>query len=1054
MNSDFFNTGAEALAQRFNAPGVEYRGKPFWSWNGELEEKELVRQAEIMKEMGLGGYFMHSRAGLITEYLGEKWFDCINAVSDCSKEIGMEAWLYDEDRWPSGSAGGMVTQNPKYRMKSMYVYEMKPEQFVWDDSVYSAFAAKIDGINIYEYFPIRRDADIKSLGGYKILKFAIVYDKPESVYNGTTYIDTMMLEAVEKFIELTHERYKEKCGERLGGVIKGIFTDEPHRGKMMGNYAVDEDGIISCAAAWTDDIFDEFRKRYGYDPEPILPELFYRKNGEILAPVKHDYIDLSDNLFIERFAMPINDWCVKNNIDFTGHILHEDSLMNQTVPSGSVMRFYQHMGVPGIDILSEGNKCYWAAKQLDSAARQTGKTWRLSELYGCTGWQTDFRAHKSVGVWQAFFGVNLRCHHLSWYTMEGESKRDYPASILHQAPWYKDYGYVETYFARLGVVMTEGKSVCDVLVLNPIDSVFAQAYLGWANWIFSASEDVNKLENHYADLFRMLSGRQVDFDYGEEQMMSQLASVEVEDGVTVLKVGEASYKTVVVSGMLTMRSTTLGLLKEFADMGGRIVFTEDIPEYVDVLCSDKVKELSNHKNSVVVQFSAEELAGAIKADSKYSVEIKDEKGNAAESVYCRIRECKEDNAIFAVFLNVDTENPVPGAQINLNGVSKADFSAVELWDCETGEKIDIKDGVVVNGDGSISFVLDFEKIDEKVVVFLAKASDDAVKKQALQVKEIIDITGEFNYILNELNICVLDYANWRFAGKEWHTVKEALKVDIEIRDTVGIERRGGEMLQPWFAKKYCEDEFGDIELEYEFYIDDIPESDIILCGERPENISYSINGNELVCPDYDDFWIDSCFKKLPVEKSFLRIGKNIVTARVNFKRTTNIEALFIIGDFGVNIVGTNERHIVKPASRVGFGNLCNYGLPFYSAEISYIIPNEKLPRINSGEKAYLAVPKFGGALIKVAKAYAPNETRLSAWEPYEIDITDFVSGEEDIIVTVTCSRRSTFGPLHLVPAILSAYGPNEFVSNGDNWSDEYVLLDSGIQDKISITVKE
>ena len=103
------------IKQVFLSPSVEYRGKPFWSWNGELRGEELVRQAHIMKEMGLGGYFMHSRAGLITEYLGEEWFDLINEVADAAEADGMEAWLYDEDRWPSGSAGGKVTVDPQYR---------------------------------------------------------------------------------------------------------------------------------------------------------------------------------------------------------------------------------------------------------------------------------------------------------------------------------------------------------------------------------------------------------------------------------------------------------------------------------------------------------------------------------------------------------------------------------------------------------------------------------------------------------------------------------------------------------------------------------------------------------------------------------------------------------------------------------------------------------------------------------------------------------------------------------------------------------------------------
>ena len=58
----------------------KYRPIPFWSWNEKLDTEETARQVKLMDEAGLGGYFMHSRAGLITEYLGEEWFDLTNAV--------------------------------------------------------------------------------------------------------------------------------------------------------------------------------------------------------------------------------------------------------------------------------------------------------------------------------------------------------------------------------------------------------------------------------------------------------------------------------------------------------------------------------------------------------------------------------------------------------------------------------------------------------------------------------------------------------------------------------------------------------------------------------------------------------------------------------------------------------------------------------------------------------------------------------------------------------------------------------------------------------------
>ena len=132
----------QKLYEIFQNPGIEWRGKPFWSWNGELREDEVRRQINVMQQMGLGGYFMHSRAGLITEYLGEEWFDLINAGADEGERIGLEAWLYDEDRWPSGSAGGMVTADPQYRMKSIVITEQSPDTFVRAFKCRFAFSVK------------------------------------------------------------------------------------------------------------------------------------------------------------------------------------------------------------------------------------------------------------------------------------------------------------------------------------------------------------------------------------------------------------------------------------------------------------------------------------------------------------------------------------------------------------------------------------------------------------------------------------------------------------------------------------------------------------------------------------------------------------------------------------------------------------------------------------------------------------------------------------------------------------------------------------------------
>ena len=1047
------------IVSTFVSPSVAYRGKPFWSWNGELRGEELVRQAHVMKEMGLGGYFMHSRAGLITEYLGDEWFDLINEVADAAEADGMEAWLYDEDRWPSGSAGGKVTVDPQYRMKSLYVYESDPDKVDWNDQSFALYVAKLDGLNLYTYKELDTsavacckcaarkvkeamaelsDAAKDEHGTWKALRFAIVPDTPNSNYNGTTYIDTMSRKATDQFIEMTHEEYAKRCGDRLGRSIKGIFTDEPHRGHCFDNRR-EKDGVMSCATCWTDDIFEEFEKRYGFACRPILPELFYRKNGEKVAPVKLHYIDLADNLFLERFAKPINEWCENHGIIFTGHVLHEDSLMNQTVPEGSLMRFYEHMGYPGVDCLTEHNRCYWIVKQLSSAARQLGKKWLLSELYGCTGWHFNFKAHKAVGDWQALFGINLRCQHLSWYTMEGESKRDYPASILHQSPWYKDYNKVEDYFARMGLVLSEGAPACDVLLLNPIESLWCQAYAGWAQWINNVSPDVAPYEQRYAQLFHYLTDHQIDFDYGEEEMMSRMASVDTVDGAPVLCVGNASYKTVIVSNMLTIRPTTLALLKEFMDKGGKVIFCGDVPAYVNAIKSDEPAKLS--EQGITIPYDEEALVAAVRENGDEFVSVTNGEGATEKAVFAQVRKGFGDDGYAVVVLNTDRNTP--RQDLTLAVKAPAGYT-VEEWDLGTGERYDAS---ALSGEvgGTYYISMDLEAAGTRCFV-LTKTPEELPAVAEFETVASETLTGEFPYACDEANACVLDWCKWRWKDGEWHDEAEALWTDRQIRSDIGIEWRGGEMLQPWYAKLHDKKEYGELQLSYEFYIDEMPPFDVYLAGERPELNRYKINGVELHNNDINDFWVDDCFKKMKIPAEALKLGRNEVTIDVTFMRTTNVEALYLVGIFGVKLEG-RKRTLVAPPALMGCDSYAAYDMPFFTGNLTFTLTAEDYENIlgNAAEDAdrIVLTPKaFTGGCVKVE---ADGKTTVLGWDPYEADITDAYRKGLPIRVTVEGVRTNVFGPLHEVAKPAGHCGPGNFVTGGAQWTDNYSLLPSGLR---------
>ncbi len=192
------------LRDTFTSPPSLYRGKPFWAWNGLLKEDELRRQLRVFKAMGLGGGFMHSRVGLATPYLSEEWFNLVNACIDEAKNNDMEAWLYDEDRWPSGAAGGIVTKDPKYRERHIRLTIADPKEFTPNGDEFGIFLANVNGNVATE---VRKGEPSEANEGEKVLAFRCILSDPSPWYNDQTYLDTLSKDAVEKFIEVTHDAY-------------------------------------------------------------------------------------------------------------------------------------------------------------------------------------------------------------------------------------------------------------------------------------------------------------------------------------------------------------------------------------------------------------------------------------------------------------------------------------------------------------------------------------------------------------------------------------------------------------------------------------------------------------------------------------------------------------------------------------------------------------------------------------------------------------------------------------------------------------------------------
>jgi hypothetical protein len=180
----------------------EFRSAPFWAWNGKMKPEEVRRQINIMNEMGMGGFFMHSRMGLRTEYMSEEWFDAIKAGIDEAAKLNMKANLYDEDRWPSGAAGGFVTADHRLRIRYLELYRADdPIPGLEEDLLQCSYFAirKESDSMISEYRAA--DKDEKLPEGWSLIKIAIRIAEDQPGFNNAAYLDTMNPEAVQEFID-------------------------------------------------------------------------------------------------------------------------------------------------------------------------------------------------------------------------------------------------------------------------------------------------------------------------------------------------------------------------------------------------------------------------------------------------------------------------------------------------------------------------------------------------------------------------------------------------------------------------------------------------------------------------------------------------------------------------------------------------------------------------------------------------------------------------------------------------------------------------------------
>lgn len=573
--------GVELTRENFRIPPLEMGIVPFWFWNGDMEPGEMEWQLRQYHDRGVRSLFIHPRMGLRVPYLSETWFERIRFAVAKAREIGIDAWIYDENDWPSGTADYQVMESDPelgQRYLELVALHLDGPIFTFLEAHDDRYVNTGDSRPVAAY-AVRRDEyeqgirNLVDLGKNLAWEKTIAWEAPAGKWmllyflekRAPFYIDTLNPESTKKFIELTHERYKEAVGDEFGRTVPGFFTDEP----AMYYYHV---GLFNYVIPWSKQMFKIFRERRGYDLKPYLPALYVEMEG-LTAQVRYDFWRTLTEQYAETYYGQLRDWCEKHGLIFTGHLLFEEYLRMTARCEGNIFRYLEKMHMTGVDHLypkvgsAREPDQHVALKVGSSAAHHFGSDRLLCESMGGTYWDCTLARMKWINNWEYVLGVNLFNNHGYHYTIEGERKRDWPPSQFYHHTWWKYYDRFVQYNARLSHVLSGGRHVAKVLVLYPINSI-------WTNYTpHKTNRVVETIERDFHYLTDTLLRLHYDFDYVDEDV---LAGATVVDGT--LRIADEQYSIFILPPVTHIKASTYRILQDFVESGGNLITGALLPE--------------------------------------------------------------------------------------------------------------------------------------------------------------------------------------------------------------------------------------------------------------------------------------------------------------------------------------------------------------------------------------------------------------------------------------------------------------------------------------------
>jgi alpha-L-rhamnosidase len=550
-------TGIAGVERQFKEPPADSRIMMRWWWFGPSQTREeLDAEMRHMKEGGIGGFEVAAVYPLAVDeaargfhnypYLSAEFLDRIAFTSRRARELGLRMDLTIGSGWSYG--GPYITpdlaatrlRSERREIAPGVTSLVRPEPFEHDRLI-AAFIApgsvqEADPSSFLELpIPERGPISLPPGAGPRVVLLYFSGQTGQVVKRAASGAEGYVLDHYNRAAIEVHlrEAGDTLLGAAAPGTIGSVFCDS------LEVYDGD----------WTAGLFDEFRKRRGYDLKPLLP-IAELGAGDRADAVRRDYGRTLTELFEERFLEPMHDWAARHGVPFR--------IQNYGMPPASLAS-YRHADI------FDGEGFEWrtlaATRWASSASHLFGKpitssetwTWLHSPAFRAT--PLDLKAEAD----QHFLsGINQLIGHGWPYSPPQAGSPGWmfyaAGAYTDKNPWWPVMPDTSRYLQRVSFLLRQGEPVADAALYAPTEDAWSLFRPGNARFL-----------NLFNDI-RDLIGPEIT-----SAILDAGHAFDLIDEGTLTQAKARGYRVIVLPPVKQMSDATRQWLAEYSAGGGRVV---------------------------------------------------------------------------------------------------------------------------------------------------------------------------------------------------------------------------------------------------------------------------------------------------------------------------------------------------------------------------------------------------------------------------------------------------------------------------------------------------